>query len=226
MKPTDNRARLSRSERNGTLVLLVMLLALTFLKRPLSLWLAAEPHAGKATGYAAQLKQIEAARQQYQRKAGQAGYKQGYSSPYSGTAYIQVEPLSIEINSAAAADLEKLYGIGPVLAGRIVKFREGLGGFQRVSQLLDVYGIKPEVYEKIRANLRIKPAPVRRININEADLETLLAHPYIPPTLARQFVGYREKVKPFDTVDDVKNLYYLRDHPEHVEKLLPYLTVN
>ena len=47
----------------------------------------------------------------------------------------------IDLNRATAAQLEDLPGVGPVLAGRIVAFRDLHGGFTAVEDLLDVGGI-------------------------------------------------------------------------------------
>lgn len=50
-------------------------------------------------------------------------------------------PGPIHLNSASAAELEKLPGLGPVLAERIVSHRESHGDFAQVEDLLDVSGI-------------------------------------------------------------------------------------
>lgn len=47
----------------------------------------------------------------------------------------------VRLNSATAAELEALPGVGPVLAGRIVAHREAHGPFASVEDLLDVPGI-------------------------------------------------------------------------------------
>lgn len=47
----------------------------------------------------------------------------------------------ISLNRATAADLETLPGVGPVLADRIVAFREQNGRFETVEDLLEVPGI-------------------------------------------------------------------------------------
>jgi len=55
----------------------------------------------------------------------------------------------VNLNTAAQAEFEELPGIGPVLAQRIVDFREDNGGFTAVEQLREVSGIGPTVYEDI-----------------------------------------------------------------------------
>ena len=47
----------------------------------------------------------------------------------------------IDLNRSSAAELEELPGVGPVLASRIVEFREANGPFSEIEDLLDVGGI-------------------------------------------------------------------------------------
>lgn len=47
----------------------------------------------------------------------------------------------IDINRSSASQLEDLAGVGPVLAGRIVAYREENGPFTEIEDLLDVPGI-------------------------------------------------------------------------------------
>lgn len=55
----------------------------------------------------------------------------------------------ININTATQAELELLPGIGPVLAGAIIKRREDVGPFRRIEDLKDVSGIGPKIFEKL-----------------------------------------------------------------------------
>ncbi|HEY3294937.1 MAG TPA: helix-hairpin-helix domain-containing protein [bacterium] len=56
----------------------------------------------------------------------------------------------IDINTATATDFERLDGIGPVLAARMVQYREQHGHFASVDQLDDVPGIGPKRLAAIR----------------------------------------------------------------------------
>lgn len=61
------------------------------------------------------------------------------------------KPLSqpIFINRASAAELETLPGISKSLAGRMIKFRDKLGGFQNLDQVRRTYGLSDSVYQLI-----------------------------------------------------------------------------
>jgi competence protein ComEA len=61
----------------------------------------------------------------------------GAASPPSGSA----APDGVDLNRANASELEALPGVGPVLAARIVAYRDLNGPFSTVEDLLDVGGI-------------------------------------------------------------------------------------
>ena len=56
----------------------------------------------------------------------------------------------IDINTAAAAELEELPGVGPATAEAIISHREQVGPFSSVDDLLDVRGIGEAKLEQLR----------------------------------------------------------------------------
>ncbi|HYQ75711.1 ComEA family DNA-binding protein [Cellulomonas sp.] len=62
---------------------------------------------------------------------------------------------AVDVNTAGSAELQTLPGIGPVLADRIVAWRDANGPFPDVDALLDVSGIGPAVLGKIRDLVRV-----------------------------------------------------------------------
>ena len=59
----------------------------------------------------------------------------------------------IDINSATAKEFERLHGIGPQIAGRIVAYREKNGAFKRVDDITKVRGIGPKTLERLRPHI-------------------------------------------------------------------------
>lgn len=55
----------------------------------------------------------------------------------------------VNLNTAGQGLLEELPGVGPVLAGEIIAWRENNGGFSSVSDLQEVTGIGPKTYETL-----------------------------------------------------------------------------
>ncbi|MEA1881273.1 MAG: ComEA family DNA-binding protein [Candidatus Marinimicrobia bacterium] len=63
---------------------------------------------------------------------------------------------SVNINTSNKADLMSIPGIGPVTAERIILHREDYGLYQSVEGILEVRGIGPKTFEKIKAYIKIE----------------------------------------------------------------------
>lgn len=59
----------------------------------------------------------------------------------------------VSLNRASREELEKLPGIGPALAARIVEHRERFGPFRRAEHLMLVRGISERRFREIRPYL-------------------------------------------------------------------------
>ncbi len=82
-------------------------------------------------------------------KAAEAGA--GPDKPYSASAPAAPAAVGlINLNTAAAATLETLPGIGPKLAQAIVDYRTKNGPFRSPQDITSVFGIGPLTYEKIQ----------------------------------------------------------------------------
>ena len=63
---------------------------------------------------------------------------------------IEEKRVLININTAAAGELERLPGIGPVFATKIVSHREEIGGYSSTEELKDIDGIGNKKFESIK----------------------------------------------------------------------------
>jgi competence protein ComEA len=63
----------------------------------------------------------------------------------------------ININTASAAELDKLSGVGPALAERILKYRTEHGPFARPEDLENVSGIGAKTFEKMASQVTVSP---------------------------------------------------------------------
>jgi DNA uptake protein ComE-like DNA-binding protein len=125
-------------------------------------------------------------------------------------AYSKRLPL-LDINTADSALWESLPGIGPVLAARIVKFREKLGGFYSISQVGETYGLADSAFNKIQASLRLHTVSLKKIDLNLIDEKSLAQHPYIRYKLARLIVLYRSNHGPFRQPEDLLGIPLVDD---------------
>lgn len=60
------------------------------------------------------------------------------------------EPERININTASKQELMGLPGIGAVLAQRIIEHREAHGPFKAIEEIMNVKGIGPKTFERIK----------------------------------------------------------------------------
>lgn len=63
----------------------------------------------------------------------------------------------VNINTATAADLQKLPGIGAATAGRIIEYREKNGPFSKPEELMNVRGIGEKSFLKLKPLITVTP---------------------------------------------------------------------
>lgn len=124
---------------------------------------------------------------------------------------------TIELNHADTNALKKVPGIGSGFARSIVYYRERLGGFHSVEQLMEIENFP----EKSLDYFTIESATLRKININKLSVTQLRRHPYINFHQAKAIDDYRR------LHGDIKSLQELslnRDFtPAAIERLEPYV---
>jgi competence protein ComEA len=79
----------------------------------------------------------------------------GSSVGYSGQATVSNGPLNINVATVEELD-QRLPGIGPALAQRIVDYRQKNGGFKAIEELQEVSGIGEKRYEEIKYLVRVR----------------------------------------------------------------------
>src|SRR5690606_36230326 len=97
---------------------------------------------------------------------------------------VYVKPKEPELSLMDFSDADSLVlqvvpGIGQVLAGRIIKYSESLGGLHSKQQLLEVYGITDDVAEQVFEYFPFTPVIHRKLKIYELEASQLATHPYI-----------------------------------------------
>jgi DNA uptake protein ComE-like DNA-binding protein len=127
----------------------------------------------------------------------------------------------LDINSCDSMTLVALPGIGPVLSARIIKFRNLLGGFARVEQLKEVYGLPEETYEMIKGRLFADASAIRRININSAGYIGLSRIHYLEKYEVTAILNYIKLEGRANNIDELIENKILT--PEKAEKVEAYI---
>lgn len=128
----------------------------------------------------------------------------------------------IQFTEADSTLLQIVPGIGPGLSGRIIKYRERLGGFYSINQLNEIFGLKPETITEIWNYFDFNPLITRKIQINLAATDQLSSHPYISYGEAKVIIAYRNQHGNYNSASDLKNIKIFKE--EWISKIEPYLS--
>ena len=124
------------------------------------------------------------------------------------------EGTKVNVNIADTIELKKIPGIGSVIARNIVAYRQRLGGFYDLEQLLEVRFFTPELLEWFV----LGDTPVNQLRVNRESLDKLRAHPYLNFYQAKIIVEHRKKR------GEIKSLSQLSLYEEFTEKDLKRLS--
>lgn len=157
------------------------------------------------------------------------------------------EDLYIDLNSADTNELAKLKGIGEVLADEIISYREKRGGFRNIDEIMNVNGIGEKIFADIRDHIFvIDPVydeeaqenenitdteqmteyiptleELAPIDINTADIDTLMLLPHVDEDIANRIIDFREHTK-FQNVYELLLINGLSQND--VGDIVPYVT--
>jgi competence protein ComEA len=104
-----------------------------------------------------------------------------------------------------------LPGIGEVLANRIIKFREKIGGFTNIEQVRKTYGINDSVFQRIEVFLSISQVKSAGLDLNQASVSELQMVAGVSEAVAKAIVVYRQQYGPYRSVTDLKKIVFMSD---------------
>jgi competence ComEA-like helix-hairpin-helix protein len=117
----------------------------------------------------------------------------------------------VDVERATAPELQRLPGVGPALAKRIVADRENRGAFGGIAGLDRVPGIGPAMLQKLAPHLSfggkgadaLVTATPAVFDPNTAGVAEWDALPGIGASRARAIVAFRDSAGPFRQLDDL-----------------------
>ncbi len=129
--------------------------------------------------------------------------------------------LPVELNGADSAVLTTLRGIGPLTAGRIVRYRERLGGYVAVEQLREIEGMTDRNFGLISQQIRVESGKIRKIDINFAHPSAMKGHPYLTDRMLNRILKYRQLKGGWRSIEDLTERHILTT--DEADRLGPYL---
>lgn len=127
-----------------------------------------------------------------------------YNNPNYPVFINKGKPIVIDINMATTQELVKVYGVGEIIAQRIVSYKESLGAFVDMEQLNEVWGLSPEVLTNLNKQFKVKSmAGIKKVDVNNASIKELAQFPYFKYAVAKQIVIYRSMNGTINSVDDL-----------------------
>jgi len=140
---------------------------------------------------------------------------------YEVDTLIKVELL--DINLASKQDLIQLKGIGEFYAKQIIKYREELGGYIFIEQLLEVWKMRLETYQMVIPQITINRLNIKKININTCTIEVLKKHPYLDYYQSNSLIKMRAQREKFSKLIEVLDSKLINE--EEFDRIFPYLSL-
>ena len=127
----------------------------------------------------------------------------------------------LNLRTADTTELKMIRGIGSYRAKMIVRYREQLGGYARVEQMLEARGMDKVVADSILPHFYIDSVIVNKMSVNKMRPEVLQRHPYLNFEQAKAIYEYRRKHIRIKSAEELKKIKGLSS--EDIEKIVIYL---
>jgi competence protein ComEA len=138
---------------------------------------------------------------------------------------VKSELIRFNLNEADTTQLIAIYGIGPKLAQRILKYRDKLGGYITMNQLSEVYGLDSAVVARLREKSFIIDQFVpTQLKLNHSTEKEFAVHPYLSKEIARAITAYRFQHGVFVSLDELNNIKLLDE--KKLQRMKPYFTLD
>jgi DNA uptake protein ComE-like DNA-binding protein len=131
------------------------------------------------------------------------------------------DTIIVELNTADTMQLKLLKGIGSGWAKAITAYRDKIGGYYSVNQLLEIKNFPIETLKNIEKQLKVDTNKITKIEVNRASIEYLQRHEYLNFYQAKAIYELRRKNKKISSLEELKTLKEFTG--EQLEKIAYYL---
>lgn len=128
----------------------------------------------------------------------------------------------VEVNAASETELTAIRGIGEYTAMRVADYRQRLGGFISVAQVLETPGARDSTLSRVADQMRVdSTACCRQIRVNYATSYDDWRHPYLTWKQAKVIVANRDQHGAYGQLNDLLRTRVL--DAAQLARLRPYL---
>lgn len=127
----------------------------------------------------------------------------------------------LNLRTADTVELKMIHGIGSYRARQIVRYREQLGGFVSVEQVLEAKGMENVDADSLLAHFWIDSVKIEPMNVNSVGVQRLSRHPYLRFEQAQAIYELRRKKIRLDSIQQLQQIECIS--AETLEKIAPYL---
>ena len=135
--------------------------------------------------------------------------------------WLEKKDTVLNLRTADTTELKMIRGIGSYRARQIVRYREQLGGFTHVEQILEAKGMENVDSDSLLTHFFIDSVKVERMNVNVVGVKRLSRHPYLRFEQAQAIYELRRKKLRLDSIQQLQQIDGLDS--KTVEKIAPYL---
>lgn len=125
--------------------------------------------------------------------------------------------VQVDLNEADTNQLKKIPGIASYRARQIVRYRESLGGFVSVEQVMESCPLPDEVLDWFC----LTHTQTRKVNINRSSVQAMRRHPYISFYQARAIYERRQDKGNIRSLDELLQLKEFTQ--KDIGRLQPYV---
>lgn len=133
------------------------------------------------------------------------------------------KPKPMDVNSISDKKLQYVRGIGPFYANKIIEYRNMLGGYYSLDQVLEINRFSTELIDSLKTRCFVDTDKIKKMDLNSITAAELQSHPYFRLSVARDIVNLRNKKSKFKKVEDILQSEFIDE--KLFNRISPYLEI-